>query len=128
LCRSVLVEGLRELRDGGRDFETLIEDDLLPLQADVFGPFDESGEVCFRTDILTCSTNLLSACAGSNKKQFERAGRRLLTDTKILGFALEQRVLLGLSDLGGAKGSGGGLLSGSRLGFWLGHRGEGMSA
>ena len=41
----VLVENLGELGDGGRDLQALVEDDLLALEADVFGPLDEAGEV-----------------------------------------------------------------------------------
>ena len=45
---------MRELSNGGWDLETLVQDDFLPLEADVFGPFDETGEVSLRSDILAC--------------------------------------------------------------------------
>jgi hypothetical protein len=43
---------VRELGNGGWDLETLVQNDLLPLEADVFGPFDETGEVSLGSDIL----------------------------------------------------------------------------
>jgi len=49
---SVLVEGMRELGNGGRYFETLTQDDFLTLEADVFRPFYETGQVGFGTNIL----------------------------------------------------------------------------
>ena len=33
---------------------TLVQNDLLPLEADVFGPFDETGEVSLGSDVLAC--------------------------------------------------------------------------
>mmetsp|Transcript_9378 Transcript_9378/g.22878 ORF Transcript_9378/g.22878 Transcript_9378/m.22878 type:complete len:266 (+) Transcript_9378:240-1037(+) len=44
----VLADGLRELVDGGGDLEPLVEDGALALDADVFGPSDESAEVAAR--------------------------------------------------------------------------------
>ena len=52
LSRSVLVEGVGKLGDGRRDLETLAEDDLLALKANVFGPLDETGEVLLGLDVL----------------------------------------------------------------------------
>ena len=46
---------MRELGDGGWYLETLVQNDLLPLEADVFGPFDETGEVSFGSDALACA-------------------------------------------------------------------------
>merc|ERR1712241_926586 len=46
------VQGLVELVDWRGDLEPRLEDSLLPLQADVFGPFDESGEIPLRLDCL----------------------------------------------------------------------------
>ena len=43
---------MRELGDSRRDLEALVEDDLLALKADVFRPFDESGQVGLGLDIL----------------------------------------------------------------------------
>ena len=34
--------------------ETLVQNDLLPLEADVFGPFNETGEVSLGSDVLAC--------------------------------------------------------------------------
>ena len=43
---------MRELGDGGWYLETLVQNNLLPLEADVFGPFDETGEVSLGPDVL----------------------------------------------------------------------------
>jgi hypothetical protein len=51
---GILVEGVWELRDGRGNFEALVEDDLLALQADVFGPFDKASEVGLGADVLAC--------------------------------------------------------------------------
>ena len=52
LCGGVLVEGVRKLSDRGWDLESLVQDDLLALQADVFGPLDEAGHVPCGLNIL----------------------------------------------------------------------------
>ena len=54
LSGSILVESVRELGDRGRDFQALVEDDLLTLQANVLGPLDEASQILLRLDILTC--------------------------------------------------------------------------
>ena len=56
LGSSVLVEGVRELGDRGGNLETLAEDDLLALKADVFGLLHEAGEVLLGLDVLACRT------------------------------------------------------------------------
>ena len=43
---------MRELGDGGWYFETLVQNNPLPLEADVFGPFDETGEVSLGSGVL----------------------------------------------------------------------------
>ena len=43
---------MRELSDGRGDLQTLAEDDLLALEADVFGPLDETGEILVRLNVL----------------------------------------------------------------------------
>lgn len=53
LCSGVLVQSVRELGDGRRDLETLAEDDLLALKADIFGPLHEAGEILLRLNVLT---------------------------------------------------------------------------
>lgn len=45
LGSGVLVQGVVELIDGWWDLEALVKDDLLALEADVFGPFHDMGEV-----------------------------------------------------------------------------------
>ncbi len=46
------VEGAVELVDRGRDLEPGLQDGLLPLQAHVLGPLDESAEVALGLDVL----------------------------------------------------------------------------
>ena len=55
LSSSVLVESVRELGDSRGDLETLVEDDLLALQTNVFRPLDESCQVGLGADVLTYS-------------------------------------------------------------------------
>jgi len=52
LRSSILIQCVRELGNGGWDLETLVQNDLLPLEADVFGPFDKTGEVSLGPDVL----------------------------------------------------------------------------
>lgn len=52
----ILVQSLGELVDGGRDLETLLEDGLLSLDADITGPFDISAQIAFLGQNIT--TNL----------------------------------------------------------------------
>lgn len=52
LSGSVLVEGVRELGDRRRDFQALMEDDLLTLEANILGPLDEASQVLLGLDIL----------------------------------------------------------------------------
>src|SRR5882762_82767 len=54
LGSSVLVQCVRELSDGGGNFETLAQDDFLTLKADIFRPFDETSQVTFGPHILAC--------------------------------------------------------------------------
>ena len=44
-----------KLGDGRRDLETLAEDDLLALEADILRPLDEASEVLDGLDILACA-------------------------------------------------------------------------
>ena len=53
LSGGVLVQSVRELRDGGGNLETLVEDNLLALKADILGPFDEAGQVGLGANVLT---------------------------------------------------------------------------
>ncbi len=84
LGSGVLVEDVLELGQGRGDLEALVEDNLLALEADVFGPLDEPGQVSGHLDRLS--------------------------DAEVLGALLEEGVLLGDGGLG-ARG-GGDLLSG----------------
>ena len=45
---------MRELRDGRGYLEALGENDLLALEANIFGPLDETGEVLHGLNILAC--------------------------------------------------------------------------
>lgn len=49
----VLLNGLGELVDGGRDLESVEQDALLSLDAHVVGPSDEAGQVLGLSDITT---------------------------------------------------------------------------
>ena len=51
----VLVYGVRELVDGWGNLETLHEDGLLSLNADVLRPFDETSKVTFGLNITSDS-------------------------------------------------------------------------
>lgn len=48
------VQRLRELVDGGRHLQPLVEDRALPLQPDVARPLDEARQVPLGLDVLTC--------------------------------------------------------------------------
>jgi len=52
LRRGVPVEDVLELGDGGRDFEAEVEDLLLALEANVFGPSHHTREVAARLYVL----------------------------------------------------------------------------
>ena len=100
---------MRELSDGGRNLETLVENDLLALKADVFGPLDKASEVCLRLDILACK--MFSIPRG-------RAEIKTLTNTEVLGVGLEEGVLLSLSSaLADTIRGGSGLFSFGGLGL-----------
>jgi len=49
---------VRELGNGGGNLEPLVEDDLLSLESNVLGPFDESGQVSLGWDVTTDSERL----------------------------------------------------------------------
>ncbi len=94
---------MSELSNGGRDLEALVQDDLLALKANVFGPFDEAGQVSLGLDILTCES--------INQPSLYVCIRRL-TDTEVLGTGFKERVLGSLGGLAGPEGCRGGLLTG----------------
>ena len=52
LHSSVLIQSMQELGDGGWYLEMLVQNDLSPLEADIFRPFDETGEVSLGPDVL----------------------------------------------------------------------------
>merc|ERR1712004_618943 len=53
LSGGLLVQGLVELVQSWGNLEPLLDDGSLPLEFDVFGPSDESGEIPFRLDVTT---------------------------------------------------------------------------
>lgn len=53
LSSRILIKSMAKLRDCGRNFQSLVEYDLLALQANVFGPLDKSGEIGRRLNVLT---------------------------------------------------------------------------
>lgn len=87
----VLVQSVCSLSDRRRNFEALIQNDLLAMQANILGPLDEASHVSRRLDVLA--------------------------DTECFGVSLKERVFLGLDDLAGTEGSSSGLLAGSGFGF-----------
>jgi len=94
LSGSVLVESVGELGNSGRDLESLVKNDLLSLESDIFGPFDKAGQVSGRLDVLA--------------------------DTKIARSLLDQRILCRfrvLAGLGRSEWSSSWLLSCTFL--WL---------
>ncbi len=54
LGSGVLVQGLGELVDRGRDLQTLLQDGSLTLQTNVRGPLDETGKITLGLNSLTC--------------------------------------------------------------------------
>lgn len=73
LRRRVLVERRRELGDRRGDLEPLAEDDLLALEADVFGPLDEAGQVALRLDVGACATE---SATGEDDRHLARGAHR----------------------------------------------------
>lgn len=62
LCRSIAIEGIRELGNGRRNLETHVEDLPLPLQTYVFWPFYHARKIALWLDILTDSEIARSFC------------------------------------------------------------------
>jgi len=50
---SLPIQGLRELVDWWRNLDTAVKDGLLPLEANVFGPTDETAQITTWLDVLT---------------------------------------------------------------------------
>ena len=51
----ILIDGLRELVKGGGNLQSLEENSLLTLNANVFGPLDEACEISLGLDVTTDS-------------------------------------------------------------------------
>lgn len=103
---GVLVESVAELGNRRGDLETLVEDDLLSLQLDIFGPLDEAGQVTGRLNVLACVFL-------SHKLSYTRLAKRL-TNAERARALLNERALRRFRVLGGlwlGKGRSGGFLS-----------------
>ena len=61
MSRGVFIESVRELCDRWRYFQAIGENDLLSLEADIFGPLDESRKISFGLDVLTFEVWLSNA-------------------------------------------------------------------
>ena len=55
LRSSILTQCVRELDIDRRDLKILVKNDDLPFDVDVFGPFDETGEISLGSDDLACN-------------------------------------------------------------------------
>ena len=106
---GVPVECVGELGYGWGDLQSLMQDNFLALEADIFGPLDETGEVRFWANILTCRG--VSMKIRYNGRSLER------TDSEVLWSCFKQWVLLGLGRLAHPMRCGRGLLAGSCFGF-----------
>ena len=114
LGRGVLVEGVRELGDGRGHLEALVEDDLLALQADIFGPLDEAGQVTDGLDVLACDFESKSVirCRRSSLLGID------LPMPKFLGVDSKRGFFLTLVDLLAPKGAAAGFLVPVFFGAW----------
>lgn len=62
-----LVKSLAELMDWWRNLQTLLQNSLLALDADVLGPFHKTGQVTFGLNVLACKrTMVVIVCAFQN--------------------------------------------------------------
>ena len=57
LRSSVLIQCVRELDIDRRDLKILVKNDDLPFDVDVFGPFDETGEVSLGLGVLAWASS-----------------------------------------------------------------------
>lgn len=78
-----------------------MKDDFLPLETNVFGPLDESGEVLLGREITTCPRQL-ELLSGLHQPNPDYDMQIILTDTKTLWRLVKQRVLRRLGSLLGA--------------------------
>lgn len=86
LGSGVFVHNTGELVKNGGNLQTLLEDSLLTLETDVFGPFNETRKITF--------------------------GLNVLTDTKVLGGLFSQRIFGGFGDFFSTRVRSGGNLFG----------------
>ena len=97
-----------ELREGRGDLEALVEDDLLALKADIFGPLDETGQVGLGLNVLTYRRSWISSSKILSKTDH--------TNTEVLRGSLKEGVPGDLLLLGRTEGRGCRLLTGRLLG------------
>lgn len=108
LRSGVAVQGVLELGNRRGDLQTHVQNLLLALEADIFGPLDEAGQVALGLDVLT-DTEVTGALLDE----------RVLTDPLAIFFPIDSQGketnlsgLLGRASLALGVGHGGGLLSG----------------
>lgn len=124
LSGSVLVEGVRELSDRRRDFQALMEDDLLTLEANVLGPLDEASQVLLGLDILAWRWKrsvIIPPCKRGGVKNIA-SDRLYLPIPKFLGVASKSGFCVFFWVFEAPKGAGAGFLLDFALGgCWTGH-------
>ena len=125
LSGSILVEGVRELGDGRRSFQALVEDNPLALEANVLGPLDKASQILLGLDILTWirKRSVIISTMQGERINIEAALRRVIpTDTKVFRSRFEEWVLGLLLGFGGTERSGAGFLLDLAFGgCWTGH-------
>ena len=97
-----------ELSNSGGNLETLVEDNLLALKANVFGPLDEAGKITSRLDVL--AWGMLGHRRDSQVSY--------LPMPKFLGVASKRGFFLAFADLLAPKGAAAGFLPDLALGGW----------
>lgn len=117
VCGRVLVKGVSELRNRRGNLQALVQNNLLSLQTNIFGPLDESSKVSGRLNVLACGGIKVMSVVGLLCLD----DCVLLTDTEVSGLLFEERVLGSLvASFSLGVGSSGGLLGRSGLsGFGL---------
>jgi len=125
LSGSILVERVRELGDCWRDFQALVEDDLLTLEANVLGPLDEASQILLRLDILAWireRSAIIPPCRLSVSKAGGLLDGRYPPMPKFLGVASKSGFWVFFWVLEAPKGAGAGFLPDLALGgWWTGH-------
>jgi hypothetical protein len=92
---------MRELGNRRRNLETLVQNNLLTLQANISWPFDEATQVTLGLDITTCFCEV---------RPVSPTPLTIHADAKVPGCCLKERVFGCFGLLGSSKRSRGGLL------------------